>query len=484
MSIEDSVGLGNHIRHDAITGDAEESEKSFHCSRGHTTVFVTASAANKDTIVRQSDGIQNTSNQYPTQKQPCPAPPPHPSLVPNHPDASLSALYSCFPPPPPHPLHNAAQSTIPFPPPRAPVPQQNLQPASLQIPPPPGLPPQFPPLANAYSGIVRPPITTNASSISDVLAVPSQHLSMQTTIPSHSVPAHNSQQNNSHASSVHTQTTIKEDQCQAASEQSMCDPIERARAIARRFHVESTQRQTPCNNSILPDNSIPSGINYLEKRQAHFQKEKVKLNKFRLKNLEYVMRHDEMELRRHVDSMNRITAFEEKQSIQMELAKQQQRERQAKLELKRQQKTQTIIKSAGGGIGSREQQRAEKFRKREHLEQGTSRVTTSNGAEPRMPQRNAIYLTNLPTDGSTTERILHSLFSSYGRLDRVTMYRNRSTGELKGDGLIVFGKDALVGYNNTADGDLIDAVCLQVSNILYQKMIMPQSMSLLTGFPL
>jgi hypothetical protein len=245
------------------------------------------------------------------------------------------------------------------------------------------------------------------------------------------------------------------------------DAIEKAQSIARRFHLESTQRQTTCNNnSVIDDNSIPTGIDYLDKRRAHFQKEKTKFNKFRLKNLEYVMRLDEMDLRHHVNCMNQITALEEKQSIQLELAKQQRQEMQRKLEQKRQQKTQTSMMNAtAGGIGSQDQRRAERVRKRERLDQGTSLVKTTNGASSHASQRNknSLYLTNLPTDGSATERLLHSLFSSYGRLDRVTMYRHRSTGELKGDGLIVFGRDTVDAFDNTGDGDFIDYVCLQVS---------------------
>jgi hypothetical protein len=56
------------------------------------------------------------------------------------------------------------------------------------------------------------------------------------------------------------------------------------------------------------------------------------------------------------------------------------------------------------------------------------------------------------------------------------MYRCRSTGELKGDGLVVFGRDAVAGGHDRraggrwsrADGgddggvDLVGAVCAQV----------------------
>lgn len=49
------------------------------------------------------------------------------------------------------------------------------------------------------------------------------------------------------------------------------------------------------------------------------------------------------------------------------------------------------------------------------------------------------------------------------------MYRNRSTGELKGDGLIVFGVDAISSgggnddTNNGGSADLIETVCMQMN---------------------
>jgi hypothetical protein len=250
------------------------------------------------------------------------------------------------------------------------------------------------------------------------------------------------------------------------------DAIEKARAIARRFHIESMQRQSIGSNpnEVTLEKSIPTNINYIEQRQAFFQKEQTKLDKFRLKNLEYVIKHDEMELRQHVDCMNKLTSFEEKRAIQLQLAQEQQRQLQLKIEQREQQKVQvSMLNASSGGIGSRDQKRAERVRKCEHLEQGTSHV--ANTSTHAAPQRNSLYLSNLPTDGSTTERILHSLFSSYGRLDRVTMYRHRNTGELKGDGLIVFGRDALDAYTRTGgDGDLVEAVCLQVSIEVLRKL--------------
>ena len=221
------------------------------------------------------------------------------------------------------------------------------------------------------------------------------------------------------------------------------DAVEKALAIAMRFRQES--------NRVI-DGPIDNSTNYGQQRREYFQEERRKLQAFRLKNLEYVMNYEEKALRQQVECMNQMAAYEERQQLHLELQQQHQRQRQLQLEQKQQQKEQMGISNDGqGGIGSGEQKRAERARKRQLLEHKAS----------------GVYLTNLPTDGSTTERTLRGLFCSYGRLDRITMYRHRSTGELKGDGLIVFGQDAVYEYKtksgNVTDADLVEAVCRQVS---------------------
>ena len=120
----------------------------------------------------------------------------------------------------------------------------------------------------------------------------------------------------------------------------------------------------------------------------------------------------------------------------------------------------------GGGIGSNDQRHVEVIRKR-HLQHPNQQEQRQETPASTTPARTSIYLTNLPTDGSITERTLGSLFCTYGRLDRVTMYRDRSSGELKGDGLIVFGRDAIIAADaqNCGDNaaDLVDIVCSQMN---------------------
>ncbi|KAL7517038.1 hypothetical protein ACHAWX_001995 [Stephanocyclus meneghinianus] len=544
--MEDTVGLGNHIRHDALTGAAAStsndepspSDLSFQ-SRPHATVFVSASATDvesaqsskrqhyeqQNNIFRPSDGndtasvlfaigrhdneIQDVTTSHSAQPQHAqhtmhlfPVPPTHPSAVtqtcapshliqhqslPHFPRPPPAPPSGMFPPPPPnlaptYPPSQTQQPLPPFPPPGYLLPQLPLH---VNCSPPPQLPPHFPSLPSVLPNIGPPLAVESINSLQTVSSHPGPH-TLPTSQPSiqsfsrreceHSLSLPHQHNGTSQAFIGATQQAVPHvDSSQHETQSQKNDgPIEKARAIARRFHIESTQRQTPGNNtlSFIPDSNVQfntdNGVDYLKQRQAHFQKERTKLDKFRLKNLEYVIKHDEMELRRHVECMNQITAYEEKRNIQLQLAQQQQRQRQLKLEQREQERAQANMMNAnGGGIGSRDQQRAERVRKREQLEQATSLINSSNGgSNSKEIQRTSLYLTNLPTDGSTTERILHSLFGSYGRLDRVTMYRHRNTGDLKGDGLIVFGKEAVEEYKRKGgDGDLIEAVCLQVRNI-------------------
>ncbi len=283
------------------------------------------------------------------------------------------------------------------------------------------------------------------------------------------------------------------------------NPIEMARAIAMRFQQEALQQQHP-SNCTINDTSIPLNINYAQLRHQYFQQERNKLQLFTLKNLEYIMKQEENELRKHVTVMNEMVAYEEQQDIQLQLRQEQQKQYQLTQRHRQEQREIIgIMNEGGGGIGSMEQRRAERARRKRHQNSSThtsdgrnhhhhhhhhhrasnaDAPSSQHGENNNNEMQTSLYLTNLPTDGSTTERTLRSLFGSYGRLDRVTMYRHRDTGMLKGDGLIVFGRDAVEEYhqqrannhhnhrdgkdekdgnsNSNIVGDLVKAVCAQV----------------------
>ena len=99
--------------------------------------------------------------------------------------------------------------------------------------------------------------------------------------------------------------------------------IDKARAIAMRFQQEE---------EVIGDASIPNDVDYSQKRREHFERETLRLSAFRLKNLEYVMKCEEAELRRHVDAIDQMTQYEERLQIQTELQDRQRREMRMKLE--------------------------------------------------------------------------------------------------------------------------------------------------------
>mmetsp|Transcript_13058 Transcript_13058/g.28608 ORF Transcript_13058/g.28608 Transcript_13058/m.28608 type:complete len:508 (-) Transcript_13058:329-1852(-) len=491
---EQPSGLGLHFRHDGITGVA--SSKTDNIApivsqpldevSSHATVFVSARDAQYVTQscshgnFTASDGnvaIHNQHNQQGHDMQ-------QKSQLPN-PNVM-------FPPPPPHP------STANLPPC-----QSTIQPSQIHPPPYFPKPPPAPsfPISVLPTLHPPPPIQHYQQQLTHQTVVPLQHMSLPQpplgvtpsfpahpaamdlvdSVPNtlqHSLPSVTQQQqfNEQKLASLTQQSnaqtgvelTQQLDDAQTRQQtQQQNDAIERARAIARRFHIENTQHYN--TTATAPDtrtSTIPS-INYAQQRLLHTQHFQTKLQSFRLKNLSYVMKHEEHELRQHVNTMNQMTAYEERLQIQSELQRRQQREIRRRLEEKEREREQSGMIRGGGGIGSKEQRKVERVRKRQHNHSnGSNNNNNNNNTTATTTQRASLYLTNLPADGSITERTLHSLFGLYGRLDRVTMYRHRSTGEYKGDGLIVFGRDAVEEFGRrsaeSSGVDLVESVCSQV----------------------
>ena len=575
--MEESIGLGYHVRHNGITDVSSPINESL--GNNHATppvdfpshrppVFVLASRMDVVTEVhpdendiqhttderndsnsavergqcthhaknnnsndeqkqqqQHSQNLQHGSRSHPTFL----SPPPHPDhsmpqslqiqsqpiLLP--PPPSIHSLPPpAMPPPQPPPSYASAAQPMPI---VHPMQQQQMPPLSIHsqllppptqlhdntippaniIPPafpPPGLPPQFLPLApplgvppsfsssssmqpphllmNVPPSFPPPPCAPPSSSVS--ATVPPSFPSPPSHLPQLAAPSVDARQSSTTPQQNQPQIMHPPHQDLEQQPPNTIDAVQKARAIALRFHQDSTANDETSaaiaaaftiNNSNTHNNDFAiDNINYAKERQNYFQNERIKLQTFRLKNLEYVMKHEEKELRKHVECMNQMTQWEERQTVQRLLQQEKQQ---------RQRQQQQLQQQQGGGIGSKEQRHAERIRKKQHLDQGTSnsrhmhRNNDSSGTSSRATVRAGLYLTNLATDGSTTERTLRSLFSSYGRLDRITMYRNRSTGEYKGDGIVVFGRDAVEEHErknrdaaNNGGGDLVDVVCSQV----------------------
>jgi RNA recognition motif-containing protein len=56
----------------------------------------------------------------------------------------------------------------------------------------------------------------------------------------------------------------------------------------------------------------------------------------------------------------------------------------------------------------------------------------------------AVYLSGLPEDGSVPEETMQALFGSYGSFRKIHLHRNKKTGELKGDALVIYQIEQLL----------------------------------------
>jgi len=126
---------------------------------------------------------------------------------------------------------------------------------------------------------------------------------------------------------------------------------DRARAIAMRFREDE-------DGMIVGDASIPADVEYARLRREHFERERRRLSSFRLKNLEYVMRREEGELRRHVECMDQMTQYEERLMLHKELQDRERREHRMQMEEKEEARREGRRTSNEGGVGTWEQRRA------------------------------------------------------------------------------------------------------------------------------
>lgn len=208
--------------------------------------------------------------------------------------------------------------------------------------------------------------------------------------------------------------------------------VEKARAIAQRFHQELELRKTNQEDgSVLHHTAgeLLSPAEYAVRRARHFEKEQERLRRAMLKNFEYVVRKDDEALQLQLQQLQRA---QERQAAQQQ----------------QQQQQRAGVFSTKAGIGTAKRQKTEQRRHAQgHLPQQATAV---------------VYVSNLPPVPSS-EETLRQLFASYGTIQKVHLYRDKATGQLKGDGLVVYQ----VSNKEKEAGDLLNDVCLQVGDGRY-----------------
>lgn len=217
------------------------------------------------------------------------------------------------------------------------------------------------------------------------------------------------------------------DQSDPLSNPAAQEAIAKAQAIVQKFQQQ--HHQFPPTSSALHDSSIlPS--DYRLRRQQQLAKEQERLEKATLKNFAYVAKKEEVRLKQQLEQLQATKELEQQLHQQQAVVL---RNRQA-------------LSKAGIGTTRRQTLETQKYRK-------------GNVARVNNDLSVAIYISGLPQ--TIQEDFLRQWFESYGAIRRIHFYRNKQTGELKGDALLVYN----VRRNAEKQG-ILDAVCSQVSPAL------------------
>jgi hypothetical protein len=224
---------------------------------------------------------------------------------------------------------------------------------------------------------------------------------------------------------------------------------------------------TPTTTTGTTFNPDDSPSLYEQQRITAFQREAVRKHAALLKNLEYVALKQDQRL-------HQLTAQAEQSRLDQ--ARMQEHHRAVLEERKRARISHTSSvppppQQKAGGIGSKQRKVGDHSRRIK----GQPRTDKNAGANTDDRQSSvAIYVSGLETDGSSfvggggrdeqEQESVRSLFASYGKIVKVRVYRNKMTGDLKGDALVVFQVSCQV------EGDaLVQMVCSQVSRLAFTR---------------
>ena len=237
-----------------------------------------------------------------------------------------------------------------------------------------------------------------------------------------------------------TATLSEQDAAQQALEGRL-----RAQAILQKFQqVQQAMLLVPRVNE---SSEQPSSIYVNQRRQAAIRERRRRQEALH-KNFDYLASKlaQQQDAAHHDDA---LAAAQAQEAAAQARYQQVLEDRKQKLQQIQQKQVQTQA-----GIGTHQRKRAQAVVQQQQQQQ---------------PSQAAVYLSGLPTDGSVSWHMLRDVFGAYGHaagndgnpvaVQKVHLYRDKRTGELKGDGLVVFGvpRDSELGQT------LIETVCGQVS---------------------
>jgi RNA recognition motif. (a.k.a. RRM, RBD, or RNP domain) len=199
------------------------------------------------------------------------------------------------------------------------------------------------------------------------------------------------------------------------------------------------------------DATYPSAVLFVEQRTKGLEREAQHKHRFLLRNLDFVARREQERAQILADNIAASKVREAHVQYQYSLAL---RERQRIL-----RESAIIAQTSTAAIGSQTRRDVERM-KRKSFEHGAADMR-DNEPHSRSPTSSvSVYLSGLPVDGTVDETFLRRLFEPYASIQKIHLYRDKVSGQLKGD--------ALISYHPSNDADhanLLSDVCSQVRTV-------------------
>jgi hypothetical protein len=212
----------------------------------------------------------------------------------------------------------------------------------------------------------------------------------------------------------------------------------RAQAILDRFRQQLLQLHPPgrdAGKDSFASGEAPADASgeascasveaFVEQRRKGLEREARLRGEFLRRNLEHVARRERDRARRLAAE---IEACKDRQDRVRQRYDQALQERQ-----RLQRRARLLERASQAAVGSRERRGAERL-KRESYGHGAPQGHPDSESAP-SPE---VYLSGIPADGTVSEAFLRKLFEPYGAVRKVHFYRDKVSGQLKGDALIVF----------------------------------------------
>jgi hypothetical protein len=208
----------------------------------------------------------------------------------------------------------------------------------------------------------------------------------------------------------------------------------------------STFNDAHPQEEVVPSLKLPDPAECSRRRREYLDRLEERKRLALLKNLEYVARLEDERLRYQLDQIEQARAYQDDLD-----------ERYRKRNMQSDNNRSSRLLAVGqAGIGTQQRRQLEgKAMKSEETRLGGDGRTSSSSYSSSSSL--AIYVSNLPVDGSADERTMTALFGSYGTVRKIHFYVDKGTGRLKGDALVIYNLHP--GQDRTS---LTQEVCSQV----------------------